>query len=209
MDLGVQAAGVVKGTELRLLAHRSSVASDRYGVRAGRHRQQPALAELKGHPSLVDAGGRRWTAASTIPVCFLGKPLESARLPVQAAVFKTVDGALHVPWWVRLPCTLAIPLTHREAGSAMRPRPERTRYAALLPTSAFCCACAPLSAFPCASCVEPPLPFPWAVALPLPWTSTRFGLVASAFGSRMTRMPLSIRASTPFGSIPVGSVNAR
>src|SRR4029077_4020048 len=33
---------------------------------------------------------------------------ESARLPVQAAVFKTVDGALHVPWWVRLPCTLAV-----------------------------------------------------------------------------------------------------
>jgi len=27
---------------------------------------------------------------------------------VQAAVFKTVDGALHVPWWVRLPCTLAV-----------------------------------------------------------------------------------------------------
>ena len=27
---------------------------------------------------------------------------------MQAAVFKTVDGALHVPWWVRLPCTLAV-----------------------------------------------------------------------------------------------------
>src|SRR5258708_20018673 len=103
MDLGVQAAGLVKGTELRLLAHRSSVASDRYGVKAGRHRQQPALAELKGHPSLVDAGGRRWTAASTIPVCFLGKPLESARLPVQAPAFKTLYGALPLPSLVHLP----------------------------------------------------------------------------------------------------------
>ena len=27
---------------------------------------------------------------------------------MQATVFKTVDGALHVPWWVRLPCTLAV-----------------------------------------------------------------------------------------------------
>ena len=27
---------------------------------------------------------------------------------MQAAVFKTVDGALHVPWLVRLPCTLAV-----------------------------------------------------------------------------------------------------
>ena len=33
---------------------------------------------------------------------------------MQAAVFKTVDGALHVPWWVRLPCTLAV------SGSAAR-----------------------------------------------------------------------------------------
>ncbi len=27
---------------------------------------------------------------------------------MQATVFKTADGALHVPWWVRLPCTLAV-----------------------------------------------------------------------------------------------------
>ncbi len=27
---------------------------------------------------------------------------------MQATVFKTADGALHAPWWVRLPCTLAV-----------------------------------------------------------------------------------------------------
>ncbi len=32
---------------------------------------------------------------------------ESARHPVMSSVFKTADGALRVPWWVRLPCTLA------------------------------------------------------------------------------------------------------
>ncbi len=38
-------------------------------------------------------------------------------MPVQAAVFKTVDGALHVPWWVRLPCTLAV--TAQNAGEEL------------------------------------------------------------------------------------------
>src|SRR6266542_4635473 len=41
IDLGVQAVGLVKGTELRLLVHGSSVASNRYGVKAFRYCRQP------------------------------------------------------------------------------------------------------------------------------------------------------------------------
>ena len=36
---------------------------------------------------------------------------------MQATVFKTADGALHVPWWVRLPCTLAV--TGRSSGAEL------------------------------------------------------------------------------------------
>jgi flavin reductase (NADH) len=38
-----------------------------------------------------------------------------------SSVFKTADGALCVPWWVRLPCTLAA------VGRSVKARPKRTK----------------------------------------------------------------------------------
>src|SRR5256885_1494811 len=62
IDLGVQAVGLVKGVELRLLAHGSSVASIRYGVKAFRHRRRRALA---GAPQAREAELAHVTATST------------------------------------------------------------------------------------------------------------------------------------------------
>src|SRR5688572_32500708 len=59
------------------------------------------------YPQHDDVNDLRRPSTYTRSASSFGNAYESARHPVMSSVFKTADGALCVPWWVRLPCTLA------------------------------------------------------------------------------------------------------